>query len=260
MHATRWVLIAALAGSTSCGHSTASRPAPAAAAPQPQPTPARAPLPLPKPEVPPSIALGDVMADHFLITSWARDAVIAGSLDALREPLTALADYRYEGLHPGGWLPWLAQLQAAARLTSDAATLDSAAVGVATMARVCGECHVANHGGPSVPEPAPEPEEQFAADTVPERMGRHMWAAEMLWEGLTAPSDVSWKAGVEALAHAPAQLDAELPASFDEQLNEVKAIGRDAGEATSLAQRADVYGLLIATCADCHSRWLDHGP
>jgi cytochrome c553 len=196
------------------------------------------------------------MRDHFMITSWARDAVIAGSLDALQGPLAALANYRYDDLPPGGWVSSISQLQAAARLTSTAATLDAAAMGVATMARVCGDCHTTTHGGPRLPPP-PDPPASVAADSVEERMGRHMWAAELLWEGLTGPSDVSWNAGADRLIHAPAELEDELPKSFSDELREVQALGQSASEATTLAERADVYGLLIATCADCHSHWIE---
>lgn len=198
------------------------------------------------------------MGDHFMITSWARDSVIAGSLEPLREPLSALADYRYDELPAGTWVPRMAQLQEAARLTSKAQTLDAAAMGVATMARVCGECHVATHGGPVIPPP-PEKSPRVPADSIGERMGRHMWGAELMWEGLTGPSDESWRAGAETLMEAPAELDEQLPENFDAALREIVEIGRNAHIATTFASRADAYGLLIATCADCHSRWIEHG-
>jgi hypothetical protein len=271
MHATRhetWQHAAAaalllLVGSPSCGHTTASQPA-AVAAPVPakgakeRPRAASNRVPLTAPPPPASAALGDVMGDHFLITSWARDSVIAGTLDPMRAPLTSLANYRYDEVRTGGWMPWIAQLQEAARLTSNAATLDTAAMGVATMGRVCGECHRASHGGPTLPPP-PERADHYAHDTVDERMGRHMWASELLWEGLTGPSDVSWEAGAKRLVDAPDELADELPTAFAEDLNEVKRIGQDASEAHTLSERANVYGMLIATCADCHTRWIEHG-
>jgi cytochrome c553 len=130
-------------------------------------------------------------------------------------------------------------------------------MGVATMARVCGECHEKTHGGPALPPP-PDSADYYDADTLDERMGRHMWASELLWEGLTGPSDVSWKAGADRLIQAPAQLDDVLPVNFDGELRRVQAIGQSASEASTLTARADVYGLLIATCAQCHSRWLQH--
>ena len=196
------------------------------------------------------------MGDHFAIASWARDAVIAGSLDALRSPLASLASHRYEDLPSGGWVEPMARLQAAARLTSTAATLQVAAVGVATMARVCGECHVENHAGPRLPEP-PTPAKRRASETLSERMGQHLWASELLWEGLIGPSEATWKAGSARLIEAPAQLDAVLPSNFDARLRELRSLGEKAGEAGNLAARADVYAALITTCAGCHSRWIE---
>src|SRR4051794_6899090 len=122
MHATRhetWQHAAAaalllLVGSPSCGHTTASQPA-AVAAPVPakgakeRPRAASNRVPLTAPPPPASAALGDVMGDHFLITSWARDSVIAGTLDPMRAPLTSLANYRYDEVRTGGWMPWIAQ-------------------------------------------------------------------------------------------------------------------------------------------------------
>jgi hypothetical protein len=257
----RSAAVALLLGGTSCSHTHAAQPAAATAVTEsakPENKQSVQRIPTQPPEPPASASIGDVMADHFMITSWARDSVIAGMIDPLREPLGALADYRYDELPAGSWVPRMAQLQAAARLTSQAETLDAAAMGVATMARVCGECHVENHGGPAVPPP-PEKSARVAVDTVGQRMGRHMWGAELLWEGLTAPSETSWNAGAETLMEAPDELDQQLPANFDAALREIVSFGRTAREATTLAERADVYGLLIATCADCHTRWIEHG-
>lgn len=249
-----WVATAA------CGHTAATQQPSASAATTTATTPESEP---PKRalvearQAPASARIGEVMSDHFMITSWSRDAVIAGDVELLRRPLTLLADYKYAELPAGGWVPWLAQLQSAARLTANAATIEAAAMGVATMARVCGECHTAMNGGPMFAAP-PNPVERVAADTMPERMGRHMLASSLLWEGLTGPSDDIWNAGAAALIAAPEQLDADLPASFDQQLRDVKALGQEAREASTLAERADVYGLLIATCADCHTRFTEH--
>lgn len=257
-------VVALLAGSSSCGHSSAAAPS-ARVAPPPLAAPpeqvevrvTRAQrVPTKVPEPPASTKLGDVMADHFLIASWARDSVIAGLLEPMKGPLNALADYHYDELPAPGWAPQLAQLQAAARLTSSAGTLDAAAMGVATMARICGECHAQKHAGPVIP-PVPELGRRASADSVPERMDRHMWATELLWEGLTGPSDAAWKAGADALLRAPERLDAELPATFDAELREVQSLGEQARNAMSLSERADLFGLLIATCANCHTRWIE---
>ncbi|MET0386582.1 MAG: hypothetical protein ABW321_11515, partial [Polyangiales bacterium] len=71
------------------------------------------------------------MAEHFEISTWARNAVVEGSIEKVRIPLLALANYDYRTVVPGGWMQGVLQLQAAARLTADANSLEAAAVGVA---------------------------------------------------------------------------------------------------------------------------------
>lgn len=234
-----------------CGH-TASAPAP-------MPAPPARPAVVPVPEPPPSAAIGDAMADHFLIATWSRDVVIAGVLDPLREPLEALANYRYDDVRPGGWVQPITELQTAARLTARAESLDVAAMGVATMTRICGECHRASGVEPAV-RAHPMRIEGGTDEGLPARMALHMQGAALLWQGLARPSEEAWAAGARALSQAPAELDEALPADFDADLREVRALGIHASAAETMAQRADAYGLLLATCAGCHDRWIEHGP
>ncbi|MGD8863088.1 MAG: hypothetical protein PVI30_23945 [Myxococcales bacterium] len=195
------------------------------------------------------------MAEHFAVATWARDAVINGNLEVMRDPLMELARYEYASVVPGGWLPRVAQMQQAARITAQARTLDLAATGVATMARVCGECHAEQDGGPEFAtgfRTGRQPDH----DTLASRMYRHMWAADRMWEGLTGPSDEAWRAGAEALAKAPlSRPDAEppLPDGFADALSQLRDLGVAATEADSIARRADVYGMFLASCADCHA-------
>jgi hypothetical protein len=201
----------------------------------------------------------DFMVDHFVIVTFGRDAVINGDLEALREPLAAFADYDYRSVAPGGWLPWIAQIQTAARLTSEASALETAAVGVATMARSCGGCHEASGRGPDF-GPSDHETKTPSSDTLEERMQRHIWAADRMWEGLTAPSDEAWQEGAAALAHTPSSVPATkppLPPRFVEELLATRALADDAVGATSAAQRADVYAGFIASCANCHAHGVD---
>jgi cytochrome c553 len=203
---------------------------------------------------PPEGRIEDYMLDHYVITMLSRDAVIGGSLDGLREPLLAFAEHPYKDVATGGWIAAMTQIQEAARLTANAPTLELAATGVATMARSCGECHRQAGGGPVfVQLPAAR---SRVSDTVGTRMRRHMCAAERLWEGLVGPSDDAWNDGAAVLARistdAPAS-DAPLPAGFTAALNEVQALGQQALEASSAAERSNVYGRFLASCASCHS-------
>ena len=199
------------------------------------------------------------MAEHFVIVTSARDAVIKGTLRELRAPLRALADYRYPDVELGGWAGPIAQLQQAARLTSDAKSLEQAASGVAAMGRVCGQCHLDN-GGARTQFDLPVEKKAARADTLKVRMLRHTFAADSLWLGLTTPSDEAWNAGASALTHAPPKPpeDALTPTpGFEAALQEVRSLGQRAAEAGNLDERANVYALLLATCANCHAYGAD---
>ena len=259
----------ALLLSLSCAHASGERQpaqrtsarAPAHSASQPEPSAARPhppakPPPLAPEDAPEQDRIESFMAEHFAIVTWARDSVIAGSVEPLREPLRALADYEYRSVAPGGWMPYIADLQEAARLTSQSDNLDLAATGVATMARVCGDCHANKASGPKFNDSDRRDERRLRRDSLDQRMQRHIWAADRMWEGLTGPSDAAWSEGAAALANAPAgapRADPALPPKIVSALQEVRALGARALDAQTLADRADVYGLLLSTCANCHA-------
>jgi len=195
-----------------------------------------------------------LMSQHFLITIAARDSVIEGNLEALRQPLRALGAYQYPAVLPESWSWSLARLQEAARVTAEASTLDAAARGVATMGSVCGDCHLETSGradlglAPGAATSKP--------DTLSQRMHRHMWALDRMWVGLTGPSDDAWRTGAAALAQAPTKMkrgNVALSRDFQTSVGAVRALGALALEATSSQERADVYGQALATCAYCHS-------
>jgi cytochrome c553 len=194
------------------------------------------------------------MLEHFMITAWVRDAIVDGNLERIRTPLRALAAYEYQTVAPGGWMQGISQLQAAARVTAEAHNLSAAASGIAGMARVCGDCHRAQ-GGPTVQHYRPD-KKTPKSDKMEGRMYRHAWAAERLWEGLTAPSDNAWEAGAAALSHAPVAVPKAkpaLPAGVAEGLTLVRQLGVRAEGAESSEQRAEIYGQLLTTCATCHA-------
>jgi hypothetical protein len=247
-----------------CGHTSAAQkpvepaPAPVEAAPPP---PAEAPAApaaetkdAPLPGLHGDAYVRALMNDHFIITKLARDAVIAGDIEAARGPVAALADYEYASELPAGWRPHLDRLQDAARQTVSAGDLTGAARGVATMAKVCGDCHLEESGKAELGASS-EPI-TGRSDSLHERMGRHILALDRMWVGLTGPSDDAWRDGAKVLLHAPAKMrgtSTELSADFQASLREVRALGRSAEAAKSGEQRAEVYGQLLATCAHCHA-------
>ena len=255
-----------VATTLSCGHSQPVQPPPAAATSRvTDPTPAQAEPSAStaepssstpgKSQLAQKVSITAFMHDHFMIAVYARDAVIDGDLRAASEPLQTLADYAYKEVVPGGWMRGIAQLQAAARLTASAKNVTAAAAGVAVMARVCGECHTAQGHKLELADERVEIETP-KSDLMPERMFRHAWAAERLWEGLMAPSDQTWRAGAAALAHAPVIAPKPRTTASKDYKSPLPALrepGPRAGYAKGAQERADVYALILSTCAVCHA-------
>jgi mono/diheme cytochrome c family protein len=236
-----------------CAHveSTQRAAQPAAA------TPVVLAKPLPKrppPDEPDSIE--SFMAAHGMLTTWARDAVITGDIAQLRLLMGGLAAYRYDSVKLGGWLPFMQELQQTASLTAEATSVELAATGVATLGRICGECHRATGGGPT--EHIAPPKVDTASAPFTQRMQTHVWAADQLWSGLITPSDAAWNAGAKALSSISTQTDNDVPKSYRKPLLDVRALGARADGVTSLAGRADLYGVLLATCGACHQETFEH--
>lgn len=243
-----------------CGHTQAPVAATTTHAPQSvapaAPQPQRPEVPRTAADEPPPITTDSIesfMLEHFLISTWARDAIVDGDLEAIREPLFALSAYSYDTVAPGGWMKGIAQMQAAARLTAQAETIAAAASGIAAMGRTCGQCH-REQGGPEVQHYRVE-KAAPKSDSLDTRMLRHAWAVERLWEGLTAPSDDAWMAGAAVLVRAPAAAPEAQPAlskEVSDTLERVRELGSRAARADSAEAREQVYGALLVTCAQCH--------
>jgi|GEM_PF-1161349 len=198
-------------------------------------------------------SIDSFMFEHFAISTWVRDSIADGDLEVIRAPLMELVNYRYNTVAPGGWMKGIAQLQAAARLTAQAQTLAAAATGIATMGRLCGQCH-SELGGPRMPRQTPDTSTP-SSDRLSGRMRRHTWAMARLWEGLIAPSDDSWRAGADALAHAPMaapETAQGLPQAVVNILGLVRQLGVKASRAEADEPRAAVFAELLFTCSQCH--------
>lgn len=191
------------------------------------------------------------MQEHFVLAVYARDAIVGGDLESLRQPLAEFARFGYDDVAPGGWLPWVAELQRAAQLVSEAQTLEAGAAGVAAMGRVCGDCHTKMHAGPgfvAVPSRAQPPE----SESLAARMFRHVWGTDQLWRGLIGPSDEAWDAGAEVLARAPDQVS-DVSAELAARLAAARQIGQDARDASTPDARTERMAELLAGCAGCHA-------
>ena len=82
-------------------------------------------------------------------------------------------------------------------------------------------------------------------------MGRHIWAADRMWEGLVSHSLADWQQGAKMLARDPF-LDSSRSRVPADQIKQVSALAAEAAAPGSWKVRADVYGRFLATCTVCH--------
>jgi hypothetical protein len=126
------------------------------------------------------------------------------------------------------------------------------ATAAATVARECGDCHLAAGLGPTFTLGRPvEPV------TPRDHLRVLAWGSTRLWESLVGGSDLAWRAGARALSGQ--RLREDLYASRVSDLEAARALGarlHDLGvEALSTSDRearAAVLGEIWGTCSGCH--------
>ena len=216
---------------------------------------------------PPPSASGDAaeatvrasMQGHDKHGDALRDAMVRGDLDRAKSEAKVLSELRLAGPTSGLFRHLLEAMKEAAARASGASDLEDASRDAGVVAKTCGDCHtVFGRPGMIVPQPA------APASGVRAAMQRHQWAAEQLWEGLVVPSDDQWNAGALALAEAPLAPEALTPGKspvprVGELARTVHDLGRKAAAVERVDMRADLYGQMLSTCADCH-QWLGGGP
>jgi outer membrane protein OmpA-like peptidoglycan-associated protein len=232
------------------------------------------------------------MRDHFKLASAACDAVISGRLDEARSALMALATSAPHEDVPHDWMPWLDEMHATAERAAKSATLDQAAASVAVLANACGECHRTTRGGQREAAREAKEYEAQGKKGLAEKMARHKFSAEALWLGLTGPQHQAWADGSSALMNidvpglvdehgmrattdrrasgegslqgaadprlAPQGPGSTTPArpgtvDLDEALRQLRALGTQADQAKTAAQKEAVFGQLITRCGNCHA-------
>lgn len=190
------------------------------------------------PEIRPAIR--DQMGQHFIEALDLEDRVIVGDLAGANAAGARLAAVVVAPDFPELWRPSLKDTQMAAEMAAHAPDLKAAAAATAEVMRTCGECHSATGGGPKwVVPPAPEGP----------TMAVHSYAATWMGYGLVARSDEAWDKGVDALLGA--LLPDKGPQSFGMT---ARALAIEGKAAKDPERRAAVWGQLLTTCANCHSR------
>jgi cytochrome c553 len=213
-----------------------------------------APAPAPKSDRagPTDVEMVAAMEAHYTSAIVAHDALIQGDVAAFRMHLGELDSHALPSNSPDVWKPFDGQLHAAARKARETGDLAAAAnvMGMVTLA--CGSCHQSVGGGPVYPVPPLDSESQQLAA----QMREHQWATQLLWDGVTGPSGYAWERGAVELAATRIFADGDVPDAPDDSLlareAELRGLGKEAIATVSLADRASLYGRMLATCGGCH--------
>ena len=251
---------------TACGPEA---PAPSIPHPSAQPTPTAAPSTAPS-AVPPAVpsvstvpsgpaasAAEDksgtprdrLMRSHFREVALLRTAVIDGKLADAVAPADALSRNEGLGKIEPSWQSSIDVLEYAAKRIQHGSDIPAAAAAVADIGIACGACHKAAGGPKAKIEAAPA-----AGPTLENRMRRHVWATERLWEGIYVPSDASWKAGADALTGDPFPKEVVDKGGVHGRsaADKLKSIVATLGSKKTPQDRGQAYASLLETCSACH--------
>ncbi|HEX2872384.1 MAG TPA: hypothetical protein VHP33_14045 [Polyangiaceae bacterium] len=197
---------------------------------------------------PPGSSLDRVMRAHFKDALLIRQAVIAGTPEEAANPATVLALIENLEDLPPGWRDFVERMQQAAKRIKDSTSTAQAAAATADLGVACGQCHK-RLGGPAASNEPPPAE----GATLEQRMRRHVWATERIWEGLVVPSNEAWNAGTSALVATP------FPPEVLSRGVHARSAAADfttlvarAPTKKSIEERAALYAQLLVTCGSCH--------
>lgn len=192
------------------------------------------------------------MWTHYQRVGAIQQAIIAGDLHIAHNNALWVARNRPADL-PAAAASHADRMEAAAQAVANAPSLDEAATATARMGAVCGACHSALSRGPQYAHPNEAP---LASDTVHTQMTLHLWSLTRMWDGLTGPSDESWTHGALGLNTTPHYQEhiVEGGAPAERMAQQLHALGQRAAMAPA-ADRPDVYGRFLGTCAGCHAHF-----
>lgn len=234
----RNIVVTALLASVGCSASTAAK----TDDPQPEPPePARFDRPA---------MVKFHMSQHFNDLRAVEQLLVAGELDVAKVRAFLLTRPAPD---PGmaRWKSEVDDVTQAARALANAPGIDEACRREARVAEACAYCHLHSQALPVFSTPPPLPPDDGGPRA---RMARHQWAVDRLWEGMVAPAEAPWRAGLDVLATTPLPFspltDAPLLA------NQLQGFARHALEtedSETLDDRTRSYGEMLVTCSACHA-------
>ncbi len=180
-----------------------------------------------------------------------RDALIAGDRDAIARQAQALARTLDDGSFPAAWQPSVDELRSHAHAAAAEPSLDAAASLVAQMADECGACHDALGVVALVEDALPPDDDVPEGTSAAQIMARHGFGATRMWEGMVAPSPRRWIRGTTMFVITPDC--AQTQPDEGTHCERTRSLARRAHLVEDRTARTELYGQLLATCADCHA-------
>ena len=197
----------------------------------------------------PGPALQAEMHERLARAIQIQTAVINGDLDEARRWAATLADIAPDREVFADVTGRFGEL--AGEITR-AETLAEAAMLTGELASACGACHELHE----VPSWRFESEtEPPGGQSVADRMSRHIWAADRLWEGLVARQDGAWAQGAETLTEPALAMDLIGEQAAQGLADQLAEFGREALQTVQWYDRAALYGRFLETCASCHTQF-----
>jgi len=198
-------------------------------------------------------SVAEHMRLHFSSISAIKTFIVAGQLEGVSESALWLKEHETSPGLPGDWAPYVEQMRQYADQTASAKHLVFAAAAVSEMARICGDCHVANGVDLVLAEITPPP----GGDGVGPQMRQQHWAVDRMWEGLIVPSDAAWNQGTRTLAKvrltaADFNIAADKRPTASYLIKRTRELGEAGIQAESPEARSAIYGELLSLCGDCH--------
>ncbi len=200
------------------------------------------------------------MAEHLARAVTIRDAVIWGDFEKAREGFEWMAGHEaLEGLAPESE-HWQGALRASAAAGAEADDISGQGAALGALANTCGGCHETLSAGPLLPElPAPT-----GSTGLQGHMAQHRWASDRMWTALIEPSSAAWERSLRVLStealSAEERAEWGLADGVEVLDQEVHRLAYAALEDDNPDTRADLYGQIVAECANCHRSSLGQEP
>lgn len=217
--------------------------------------------------VPTTKNTGADMRSHFQRASVLHAAVISGDGLTLQDAVAAFSGRPPLDTQatPPSWKPHLEALRKAESRATDASNeldleldedlsrpVGELASAMGDIAVACGSCHRAHGITPTVSTATP-----VTADTSA-HMVSHQVAADLMWQSLLRHDETEWNRAAGLLSKVSMCPESSrdypaLPEGAAKDAAQLHELARSGLKASTMAQRGQVYGKLLATCASCHT-------